>query len=124
MTGLAAVGLTDATGGLLAAAAVHTVAMLAMMALVAVAVYDHAGVAILRRAWVNLDLLWAGALVAAGLFALSPEAGRRFGSPWVAGPSRRSGTLLRCLSRESPRLVRGDSHDLGGGGRAATAMDC
>jgi hypothetical protein len=70
VTGLAAAGLTDATGGLLAAAAVHTVAMLAMMALVAVAVYDHAGVAILRRAWVNLDLLWAGALVAAGLFAL------------------------------------------------------
>ncbi|CAN5458209.1 amidohydrolase [soil metagenome] len=33
-------------------------------------------------------------------------------------------TVFGRLSRESPRLVRGDSHDLGGDGRAATVMGC
>jgi hypothetical protein len=30
-------------------------------------VYDWVGVAVLRRGWINLDLLWTIALVATGL---------------------------------------------------------
>jgi hypothetical protein len=40
------------------------------MALVALLVYEKLGLALLRHAWFNLDLLWAGALVAAGMFTL------------------------------------------------------
>jgi hypothetical protein len=52
-----------------AATAVHTLAMLAITGIVALVVYHKLGVAILRRAWFNLDALWAIALIAAGLFA-------------------------------------------------------
>ncbi|MGH7907362.1 MAG: hypothetical protein ACREP6_12125 [Candidatus Binataceae bacterium] len=48
----------------------HTGAMLLVMGAAAVAVYEWVGLAILRSAWVNLDTLWAGALVAAGVLAL------------------------------------------------------
>ena len=51
-------------------ALLHTAAMLAVMAVIALLVYRVAGVAILRRTWVNLDLLWAAALVAGGVFVL------------------------------------------------------
>jgi hypothetical protein len=51
----------------LAAVAVHTAALLLVTGAVALAVYDWVGVAILRRAWINLDLLWSAALVATGL---------------------------------------------------------
>jgi hypothetical protein len=51
----------------LAAVAVHTAALLFVTGAVALAVYDWVGVAILRRAWINLDLLWSAALVATGL---------------------------------------------------------
>jgi hypothetical protein len=50
-----------------AAVAVHTAALLLVTGAVALAVYDWVGVAILRRAWINLDLLWSAALVATGL---------------------------------------------------------
>jgi hypothetical protein len=33
-------------------------------------VYEKVGLSILRRAWVNLDLIWAVAIVAAGGFTL------------------------------------------------------
>jgi hypothetical protein len=45
---------------------IHTLALLLVMGAVALAVYQTAGLGLLRRAWINLDLLWAGALVAAG----------------------------------------------------------
>ena len=35
-----------------------------------VVVYEHVGVAVLRKAWVNLDGVWAAAIVAAGLLTL------------------------------------------------------
>lgn len=54
----------------LAAAGVHTVAMLAVALAVAVAVYEVFGVGVLRRAWFNVDRLWAGVLVAAGVVTL------------------------------------------------------
>jgi hypothetical protein len=45
----------------------HVVAMVAVMGFVALLVYDRFGVAILRKAWINLDGVWAGAFVLAGV---------------------------------------------------------
>jgi hypothetical protein len=54
----------------LAALAVHTLAMLAVTGVIAVVVYEWLGLAFLRRGWINLDLLWMFALVAAGAVLL------------------------------------------------------
>jgi hypothetical protein len=67
---LHATALGDALGPALGAVAIHTAAMLIVMAVVAVLVYEKLGVEVLRRAWVNLDLIWVGALVIAGLLTL------------------------------------------------------
>jgi hypothetical protein len=50
----------------LLAVAVHTAAMFLVMGAVGLLVYDRLGLGILRRAWINLDRLWAGALIVAG----------------------------------------------------------
>ena len=63
--GLALAGPLD----YIAATAVHTAAMLAVAGSVALVVYHKLGLSLLRRAWFNLDALWAVALIAAGLFA-------------------------------------------------------
>jgi hypothetical protein len=52
------------------AVVLHVGAMLAVMAVVALLVYEKLGVAILRRAWLNLDWLWAGAFIMAGAITL------------------------------------------------------
>jgi hypothetical protein len=52
----------------ISAVAVHTIAHLATAALIAWVVYDFIGLAILRRSWINLDLIWSFSLVAAGVF--------------------------------------------------------
>ena len=62
------VGASLLTG--LAAVVLHTLAMLAAMAAIAVLVYTRLGVLVLRKAWVNLDPLWAAALMVAGLTTL------------------------------------------------------
>lgn len=49
---------------------VHTLAMLTVTGAIAVAVYEWIGLEILRRAWINLDLVWTAALVAAGALLL------------------------------------------------------
>ena len=49
---------------------VHTLAMLAVMASVALVVYRRLGVSVLQRYWINFDLLWALALLLAGAVAL------------------------------------------------------
>jgi hypothetical protein len=54
----------------LAAVGIHTAAMFAAMAAVALVVYEKLGVIILKRTWFNVDLLWAGALVGAGVITL------------------------------------------------------
>ena len=59
-------GLTDAA----VAVSVHVGAMLAVMAVVALLVYEKLGLAFLRRAWVNSDQFWAGAFVVAGVLTL------------------------------------------------------
>jgi hypothetical protein len=48
---------------------VHTLAMLAVMALIAWIVYKKFGLAILRSHWINFDLIWAGALIVVGAIA-------------------------------------------------------
>jgi hypothetical protein len=64
-------GLTSASLWTDAAAiGVHTTAMLLAMGLVAVLVYDKLGLGVLRRAWLNLDRVWASAVVAAGAVSL------------------------------------------------------
>jgi hypothetical protein len=49
---------------------VHTLAMLATTTAVAIATYEWLGLEILRRAWINVDLIWTLALVAAGAILL------------------------------------------------------
>ena len=44
----------------------HTAAMLFVTAAMAIAVYRWIGLALLRRAWINVDLVWTWALIAAG----------------------------------------------------------
>ena len=53
-----------------AAVGVHTAAMFLVMGAIAVVVFEKVGLAILRRAWLNLDRLWAGALIGAGALTL------------------------------------------------------
>ena len=57
-----------------AALGVHTLAMFAVMAGVAVLVYETAGLELLRRGWINLDLIWSAALIGAGVATM-----------WLAG---------------------------------------
>jgi len=52
------------------ATGVHTIAYLAVTGLIAWVVYRKLGLALLRKAWFNFDLLWAAALVATGLITL------------------------------------------------------
>ena len=52
------------------ATVVHTVAYLAVTGLLAWVVYRKLGLALLRTAWLNFDLVWAAALVATGLVTL------------------------------------------------------
>ncbi len=60
-------GLGSSLGVALAATLVHTAAMFATMTVIAIIVYRELGVEILRRAWVNIDLVWIVVLVATGL---------------------------------------------------------
>ena len=52
------------------ATGVHTLAYLAVTALIAWVVYRKLGLALLRKAWLNFDLVWAVALVATGIVTL------------------------------------------------------
>jgi hypothetical protein len=49
---------------------VHTLAMFATAGVIAVLVYEVLGLTVLRRAWFNLDRLWAAALITAGALTL------------------------------------------------------
>jgi hypothetical protein len=53
-------------GAALTATALHAAGYLGVTAGVAVLVFDRLGVGILRRVWLNLDLIWAAALVVTG----------------------------------------------------------
>ena len=60
---------TGAEAALLATG-LHAVGYLAVTAFLAVLVFDKLGVGILRRAWINLDVIWSVALVTTGLLTL------------------------------------------------------
>ncbi len=64
--------LADAvpTPWLPAAIVVHTLGHLLIAALLAFVIYEKAGLAILRRAWINLDLIWVLALILSGVIVL------------------------------------------------------
>jgi hypothetical protein len=49
------------------AASLHTVAYLLTTAIVALLVYSRVGLRILRTHWINLDLIWSGALILTAL---------------------------------------------------------
>jgi hypothetical protein len=55
---------------LIAAVVVHTLGYLLTTALLAIVVYEKLGVAILRRAWFNIDFVWMLALMITGVFIL------------------------------------------------------
>jgi hypothetical protein len=61
---------------------VHSVAMLATTAAVAIGAYDGIGVGVLRSAWISLDLVWTLAPAASGAHLpwLTP--------PYTAAPSK------------------------------------
>jgi hypothetical protein len=52
------------------AVGVHTVSYLTVMTFAALLVYSKLGLAFLRTAWLNLDWVWAGALVVSGVAVL------------------------------------------------------
>jgi hypothetical protein len=62
--------LTGSTPIAIAAIAVHTLAMLAAIAVVSLIVYQWVGLAFLRSAWINLDLIWILALGICGALLL------------------------------------------------------
>ncbi|WP_394886275.1 hypothetical protein ACG873_17595 [Mesorhizobium sp. AaZ16] len=51
----------------LAAVGMHTAAMLAVTLAISVSVYEWLGLSLLRRGWINFDLLWAAALAITGV---------------------------------------------------------
>jgi hypothetical protein len=55
------------------AVALHTLAYLATAAAIGLVVYRYLGLAFLRRAWLNLDVLWGAALIIAAIVTLVPQ---------------------------------------------------
>jgi hypothetical protein len=58
------------TGAAFFATGLHAAGYLVVTAFVAVLVFEKLGVGILRRVWINLDLIWSAALVATGMLTL------------------------------------------------------
>jgi hypothetical protein len=58
-------------GAALVATGLHALGYLVVTALIAVLVFEKLGVGILRRAWFNLDLIWAVTLVATGVLTVA-----------------------------------------------------
>jgi hypothetical protein len=63
-------GASAGVGIALLATGVHAVGYLAVTAFTAVLVFEKLGVGMLRRAWINLDVIWAAALMATGTLTL------------------------------------------------------
>ncbi len=67
---MAEITATGSAAIVLAAVTVHTLAMLLMTGTIAMLVYEWIGLAVLRSAWINLDLIWTAALAATGLLLI------------------------------------------------------
>jgi len=61
---------TDSFGIAALGVIVHTLAMLIVTGCIAILVYQSAGLEILKRRWINLDLAWTLALIGMGLWLL------------------------------------------------------
>jgi hypothetical protein len=53
-----------------AAVTIHSASMLLVMGTIAIVVYERLGLDVLRKAWLNVDLLWSVAVIAAGVVTL------------------------------------------------------
>jgi hypothetical protein len=62
--------LNEITMQAVLAASVHVTAMLLVMGVVAVVVYEKVGLRVLRRGWFNMDLAWSLVLIASGAITL------------------------------------------------------
>jgi hypothetical protein len=49
---------------------IHTLGYLMVTTVIAVVVYEKIGLRILRRAWINLHVIWAVALIGAGAVSI------------------------------------------------------
>ena len=67
MAAAALTGVVSIEWSGIAAALVHTAGYLLVTGAIAVIVYERVGLRFLRKAWVNLDLVWAVALVVTGV---------------------------------------------------------
>jgi hypothetical protein len=57
-------------GAAVLATGLHAMGYLAVTAILSVLVFDWLGVGILRRAWINLDVIWSAALIATGVLTI------------------------------------------------------
>jgi hypothetical protein len=53
------------------ATALHSAGYLAVSAAVALVVFEKLGLGLLRKAWLNLDLVWGAALIATGIITVA-----------------------------------------------------
>src|SRR5262249_3274751 len=60
-------GPTMTTSSALLATLFHALGYLLVTAMIAVAVFEKVGVGMLRKAWFNLDLIWAATLLGTGV---------------------------------------------------------
>ena len=67
----AGAGSHGAMAATFGAVGVHTLAMVATTGLVAALVHEWLGLAVLRKAWLNVDALWASALAVTGVLLLA-----------------------------------------------------
>jgi hypothetical protein len=59
-----------AAGPAVLATGLHAAGYLVVTAFVALLVFEKLGIGILRRAWINLDLIWSAALITTGTLTL------------------------------------------------------
>lgn len=69
-SGAGGLGSGEPIAAAIAGVGIHTLAMIATTAGVAALVYEWLGLAILRRAWLNVDLIWTFALITTGVLLL------------------------------------------------------
>jgi hypothetical protein len=104
-------GAAGTVAATLAGVGIHILAMVATTAVVAAVVFEWLGLALLRRAWVNVDLLWVLALLVTGGLLLSSNLARvRFGSMMRRAVTNPPEELVRDLTSNQPLVVAKRAH--------------
>ena len=67
---LVAAGFAGVNAIAVSATLIHTLGYIGVTVVLAVVVYEKVGLRILRRAWINLNVVWAAAMVGAALLAV------------------------------------------------------